>query len=103
MPALADSEQAEATVQSVTTQAGSSDSRKEPAVAGKKREGFQNARRDWSGRREAPRACGVSRLALVSSRPPIEPCVRFSLTPLTDVFHRRHSAFPATAGWVVVR
>ena len=35
--------------------------------------------------------------------PPIEPCVRFFLTRLTDVFHRRHSAFPATAGWVVVR
>jgi hypothetical protein len=32
--------------------------------------------------------------------PPIEPCVRFSLTRLTDVFHRRHSALPATAGSV---
>ena len=32
-------------------------------------------------------------------RPPVEPCVRFSRTRLTDVVHRRHSVFPARAGW----
>jgi len=35
--------------------------------------------------------------------PPIEPCMRFSLTRLTDVLHRRHSAWPATAGSAVER
>jgi putative transposase len=32
----------------------------------------------------------------VSSRRLIEPCMRFSLTRLTDALHRRHSADPAT-------
>jgi hypothetical protein len=36
-------------------------------------------------------------------RPPIEPCVRFSRTRLTDVLHRRHSASPARAGWAVAQ
>ncbi len=35
---------------------------------------------------------GVLRFQL----PPVEPCVRFSRTRLTDVVHRRHSAFPAS-------
>ena len=33
--------------------------------------------------------------ALRFQRPPVEPCMRFSRTRLTDVVHRRHSAFPA--------
>lgn len=37
----------------------------------------------------AARSC---RLALVSSRRHLEPCMRFSRTRLTDVLHRRHSA-----------
>ena len=41
-----------------------------------------------SGRREAPSAARCDRLALVSSRRRIEPCVRFSLTRLTDILHR---------------
>lgn len=35
--------------------------------------------------------------------PPVEPCVRFSRTRLTDVVHRRHSAFPARLGRAWVR
>ena len=27
--------------------------------------------------------------------PPVEPCMRFSRTRLTDAVHRRHSVFPA--------
>jgi hypothetical protein len=30
--------------------------------------------------------------------PPVKPCVRFSRTRLTDVLHRRHSAFPGPEG-----
>ena len=36
--------------------------------------------------------------ASVSSARHLEPCMRFSRTRLTDVFHRRHSASPARAG-----
>ena len=36
------------------------------------------------------------RVRSVSSARHIEPCVRFSRTRLTDVVHRRHSAFPAS-------
>src|SRR4051794_19094294 len=35
---------------------------------------------DVSGRREAPGVARAGRLALVSSRPPIDPCMRFSRT-----------------------
>ena len=35
--------------------------------------------------------------------PPVEPCVRFSRTRLTDVVHRRHSALPAMSGRAWVR
>ena len=35
--------------------------------------------------------------------PPVEPCMRFSRTRLTDVLHRRCSAWPARPGWVWVR
>ena len=42
---------------------------------------------DWSG----------------SSHRHLEPCMRFSRTRLTDVFHRRHSALPARACWPWVR
>ena len=35
--------------------------------------------------------------------PPVEPCVRFSRTRLTDALHRRYSAGPARPGWAWVR
>ena len=35
--------------------------------------------------------------------PPVEPCMRFSRTRLTDVVHRRHSVSPARPGRVWVR
>ena len=40
---------------------------------------------------------GTGAVPLVAARfqsPPVKPCVRFSRTRLTDVLHRRHSAFP---------
>ncbi len=33
--------------------------------------------------------------ALRFQLPPVNPCMRFSRTRLTDVVHRRHSVFPA--------
>jgi hypothetical protein len=35
--------------------------------------------------------------------PPVEPCVRFSRTRLTDALHRRCSISPARPGWAWVR
>ena len=57
-----------------------------------------------SGRREAPGSVRLvlARLVPVSSRRRVDPCMRFSRTRLTDVLHRRHSAWPASPGrgWV---
>ncbi len=46
----------------------------------------------WSGRREAPGVARAWPTAAGLLPPPIEPCMRFSRTRLTDVLHRRHSA-----------
>jgi hypothetical protein len=55
---------------------------------------------DWgwrSDRREAPCAVGPDRaIGAGLLPPPIEPCMRFSRTRLTDVLHRRHSASAAS-------
>ena len=57
-----------------------------------------------SGRREAPGSVRLvlARLVPVSSRRRVDPCMRFSRTRLTDVLHRRYSAWPASPGrgWV---
>jgi hypothetical protein len=42
---------------------------------------------------------GVLRFQL----PPVEPCMRFSRTRLTDAVHRRHSVFPARREMAWVR
>lgn len=47
------------------------------------------------GSARGARAARRSRLALVSSRRHLKPCMRFSRSRLTDVLHRRHSA-PST-------
>ena len=48
--------------------------------------------RGWSGRREAPGAARLVPTGAGFLPPPIDPCMRFSRTRLTDVLHRRHSA-----------
>jgi hypothetical protein len=53
------------------------------------------------GRRQ--RRAAMGRLVPGSSRRHLEPCVRFSRTRLSDVLHRRHSAMPASPGWVWAR
>ena len=53
-----------------------------------------------------PRGCPTPVAVARSLRfqlPPVEPCMRFSRTRLTDVVHRRHSVFPARPGRVWVR
>ena len=51
-------------------------------------------------RREAPGPRGVADWPGFLP-PPVEPCMRFSRTRLTDVVHRRHSASPARPGRVL--
>ena len=49
---------------------------------------------------------GAGAVALLAPRfqpPPVEPCMRFSRTRLTDVVHRRHSVSPARPGRAWVR
>jgi hypothetical protein len=40
--------------------------------------------------------------ALRFQSPPVEPCLRFSRTRLTDVLHRRRSAFQRAVAWAVI-
>jgi len=66
------------------------------AVAGD-RQGWFPPRPSWrrfSAHRPGNRRCPAGLLRF--QRPPIEPCMRFSRTRLTDVVHRRHSVFPAS-------
>jgi len=58
------------------------------------------------GARGFPSGCATSVAVAKSLRfqlPPVEPCMRFSRTRLTDVVHRRHSASPARPGTAWVR
>ncbi len=59
--------------------------------------------RDRSGRQEAPGAARLLPTGAGFLPPPIDPCMRFSLTRLTDVLLRRHSAIPARPGWAGAR
>jgi hypothetical protein len=55
--------------------------------------------------RRFPHECSspVAMATLRFQLPPVEPCMRFSRTRLTDVLHRRHSAWPASPSWGGVR
>ncbi len=58
------------------------------------------------GARGFPSGCPTSVAVANSLRfqlPPVEPCMRFSRTRLTDVVHRRHSVSPARPGRAWVR
>ena len=58
------------------------------------------------GARGFPSGCPTSVAVVKSLRfqlPPVEPCMRFSRTRLTDVVHRRHSVSPARPGRAWVR
>jgi hypothetical protein len=46
-------------------------------------------------------AAGAVTLGFRFQPPPVEPCMRFSSTRLTDVFHRLCSAGPATRRWAL--
>ena len=53
------------------------------------------------GARSFPSGCPTSVALAMPLRfqlPPVEPCMRFSRTRLTDVVHRRHSVSPARPG-----
>ena len=82
------------------TRSGRVESRVERWRGGSWSAGWFPPRPSWWRSRPPAREPQCPAGLLRFQRPPVEPCVRFSRTRLTDVVHRRHSVFPASPGWV---